>query len=106
MKRIYQHFDRFEVYKVFHLLEDAGVPCFVKNELLQGAIGDVPPQNSEPEVWINDNSWFDKASQMIKEFETEQAQTLKRHSAQWVCSNCKEDNEQTFAVCWNCQQSS
>jgi len=105
MKRVFRHFDRFEVYRVFHMLEEAHIPCFVKNELIQGAIGDVPPQDSEPEVWISDNDYFAKAERLIERFEQEQQVITQESRSAWCCTECKEQNEANFNLCWQCQAS-
>ena len=102
MQRIYRHHDRFEVYRVFNMLEEAGIPCFVKNELIQGAIGDVPPQDSEPEVWLKDNEWKPKAQALIDAFEQEQKELQTCNQFAWICTACKEDNEANFNICWQC----
>ncbi|MFB0911949.1 MAG: DUF2007 domain-containing protein, partial [Glaciecola sp.] len=46
MRLFFRHHDRFHVYQVQSILDDAGIPCFVKNELVQGAIGEIPPMDS------------------------------------------------------------
>lgn len=99
---LFRHHDRFEVYRVFNMLKDSGVPCFVKNELIQGAIGDIPPQDSEPEVWLLEQDWQAKAKQLIVDFNQEQRTLQTEHLDPWVCSSCQEDNESTFNICWNC----
>lgn len=105
MLRLFSHHDRFEVYRIFNMLDDAGIPCFVKNELIQGAIGDIPPQDSEPEVWLHDVQWEDKAKQLISEFNREQQSMQSENQSPWICANCDENNEPSFNVCWMCQAS-
>ncbi len=105
MLRLFRHHDRFEVYRIFNMLDEAGIPCFVKNELIQGAIGDIPPQDSEPEVWLHDQQWEAKAQQLIADFNQEQAAMQSENQAPWLCGKCQEDNEASFNICWKCQAS-
>jgi hypothetical protein len=88
MQRFFRHHDRFHVYQVKSILDDAGIPCFVKNELVQGAIGEIPPMDSEPEIWLQDSEWQSKAQKILD----------------WACAHCGQMNEFQFAICWKCQE--
>jgi hypothetical protein len=103
MQRFFGHHERFQVYQVKSLLDDAGIPCFVKNELVQGAIGEIPPMDSEPEVWLPDDSWAVKANQIVDAFKVEQAAVSVDNKDDWACNDCGEINEYQFAICWQCQ---
>lgn len=46
----------FKVYQIKQLLDDAQIPCVVKNDFAQGAIGELSPIDSAPEVWLVDES--------------------------------------------------
>jgi hypothetical protein len=85
------------VFQIKQLLEDKGIPCFVKNEFAIGAMGELSPMDVLPEVWINDYEWLDKANQFINEF------TLQPTSNEsWVCNACQESNASNFEICWQC----
>lgn len=101
MKRFYQDYNRIKVYQVKELLEDNGIPVMLKNEMLQGAVGEVPPQDTNPEVWLVDNEWETKANQLLAEFESDLIQLATEES--WTCPQCNEMNEGNFSICFNCQ---
>ncbi|WP_299081012.1 DUF2007 domain-containing protein [uncultured Paraglaciecola sp.] len=99
MERVYSHHDRFRIFQVKQLLEELGIPCFVKNEFAIGAIGELSPMDVMPEVWISDPEWLPKAQQFIADF---QAQPL--NVFPWICTTCNETNEANFELCWQCGQ--
>ncbi|MGB2427669.1 MAG: DUF2007 domain-containing protein [Alteromonas sp.] len=100
---IYSDFERFRVYQIKQLLDDHGIPCYVKNEFSSGAVGELAPLDVQPEVWLQDDQWRIKARQVIDEH-LQQNQAVQTEQ-NWVCANCQEENEGSFAICWNCQTS-
>lgn len=97
MQKVYSHHDRFMVWQIKHLLEQHGIPCFVKNEFAIGATGELSPFDVLPEVWLMDDDWLPKAQQTIKDFEFQPIST-----ATWLCVQCQEVNEANFELCWQC----
>lgn len=97
MDKVYCHFDRFMVFQIKQLLDEKGIPCFVKNEFAIGAMGELSPMDALPEVWISDPEWLPKAQQFIDEFES---QPIDQSS--WVCTKCSESNAANFELCWQC----
>ncbi|MDM7859502.1 DUF2007 domain-containing protein [Alteromonas sp. ASW11-36] len=100
---IYSDFERFRVYQIKQLLDDHGIPCYVKNEFASGAVGELAPQDVQPEIWLQDAQWQVKAKRVIDDYI---AQNQASQNAQdWRCNNCQEENEGSFVICWNCQTS-
>ena len=98
LKRVYSHHDRFMVWQVKQLLEDRGIPCFIKNEFAIGGVGELSPFDTQPEVWLSDEEWLPRAEKLIKQMEAErQPNTLG-----WQCPQCQEENEASFEICWQC----
>lgn len=79
------------------LLEEDGIHCLIKNEALSGAIGEIPPIECWPEVWITDDDDYDRAKAIIENL-LEDAQTIK---LPWLCE-CGEEIEGQFYACWHC----
>ncbi|WP_100656618.1 DUF2007 domain-containing protein [Alteromonas flava] len=98
---IYRDYDRFLVFRIKSLLEEHGIPCFLKNEFIAGAIGEVSPLDAQPEVWLTDPEWAPKAYALIDAFQHDCAN--KNNGQDWVCLNCGEANSASFEVCWQCQ---
>ena len=97
MQKIYSHEDRFMVQQVKQLLEDNGIPCFIKNEFAGGAIGELAPFDTWPEVWLTDSEWQTRAEHLINTLQSQPQRT-----EPWVCQHCHEKNEGSFEVCWQC----
>ena len=101
MKRFYQDYNTVKVYQVKQLLEDAGIECYVRNELIQGAAGEIPLHEALPEVCLIDAEWEKKARQLLAKFEQEQLEIA--DAVEWTCSECGSVNDAHFGVCWKCQ---
>jgi len=99
--RIFRDYDRFMVYQIKQLLDANGIPCYLKNEFISGAIGEVSPLDSQPEVWLMDDEWKVRAQSLIDnhlaEYESRKTQ------ADWQCRQCSEVNDASFDVCWQCE---
>jgi len=79
-------------------LEEAGIPCMVKNELLTIGKGDIPATECVPELWIMKGEDYPTARGIMDQWN---AANKERH-ADWVCANCKEPSEGQFTSCWKC----
>lgn len=99
--RIYRDFDRFMVYQIKHLLDANAIPCYMKNEYVAGAIGEVSPLDAQPEVWLMDDEWQGRAQQLIDSHLAENAE--RQQQEDWQCGKCGEINDASFDVCWQCE---
>ncbi len=81
-----------------NLLENHGIPCLLRNELLGGAVGELPPQEVWPELWVQDDRDQDLAMRIIEE---DRQQPDARFSA-WTCPACGEHIDAQFGQCWHC----
>lgn len=97
MLKVYSNEDRFMVWQIKEMLETKGISCFIKNEFAIGAIGELSPFDSWPEVWITNEKWQSKAQQLIQDLTA-----LPKSTNKWHCSNCQESNDGHFEICWNC----
>jgi hypothetical protein len=79
------------------LLEQSGIACTVKNEQLAGALGEIPPLECLPELWVLDDRALPQALEIVAEA-TRPAPPGKA----WRCRNCGEHNDGEFAACWRC----
>ena len=96
MHKIYTAADPIFVGYLRSLLEDRGIQCLVRNELLQGGAGELPPNECWPELWIIDPRDETLARDIIDNTKTPQAR------AAWVCHVCGESAEGQFSACWSC----
>jgi len=100
MQKFYSDYDQVKVRRIKALLDDARIPCFIKNEFIQGAAGELPPHETLPEIWLIDNQWAPRAQAVVDELEA----NLALNKNDWVCGNCGEVNESQFMVCWKCEK--
>lgn len=89
------------VFQIKQLLDEKGIPCFVKNEFAIGAMGELSPMDVLPEVWVSDEEWLPKAQQFIDDFQYQATD-----SSPWVCNKCHEQNGANFELCWQCGEDS
>lgn len=116
---------------VCDLLIDAGFNAIVQGGYLSGAIGELPPDTlvsvyllatpQLPDGWthlppgpaqsdsersaVSDGD-FQQARSLIAEFEAAckaNARALRDNAAAIMCSNCGEESDAGFGICWNCQ---
>ncbi len=97
MKKIYTSEDRFFVQLTKDALEGEGYECCIRNQFASSSVGEAPPQECWPEVWLFDDAKYDGAIQFLQErFESTQQGTV------WKCKGCGETNEPSFEICWKC----
>lgn len=83
-------------------LNEAGISCFIKNELLAGGTGDLPFTETWPELWLHQKSDYPEALTIVEDFK----KTLDKVDdfPDWTCPQCGENNEGQYGVCWSCGQ--
>ncbi|WP_444997775.1 putative signal transducing protein [Aliikangiella sp. IMCC44359] len=82
-----------------NILEINDIPCFIKNELIQSAVGEVPAGIFWPELWVYDESNIQVATDLIKQI------CELKGLPDWFCPSCGEDNSGNFKICWQCNSS-
>jgi hypothetical protein len=79
-------------------LEEAGVGCFVRNENLAIARGEIPFSECDPELWILDDADLAKAGEVLASWR----RSRETSAGPWVCPSCNEVLEGQFTSCWQC----
>lgn len=81
-------------------LQRAGIQSRLRNEFLQGALGELPV-NLSPEVCVLRERDFEPAREVVAEFE----RSLRAPAeSDWTCRSCGEDNPGNFELCWRCRE--
>ena len=102
MKKIYLAQHPTEAHFVKGLLETHNIECEIQGEDLFGGRGELPVTiETLPSVWIYKDEDFDKAQQIITDYERRYSET-KESGASWICKQCGEASEPQFTNCWNC----
>lgn len=97
MIKVYSSDNSMQAGLVKSVLEDQGIACLVKNQNLSGALGEIPPLECWPEIWIMHEEDLALARQLV---EATQASEITRGPA-WICI-CGERIEGQFTACWSC----
>ncbi|MDE1463720.1 DUF2007 domain-containing protein [Spartinivicinus poritis] len=97
MKLIYTNENRFLVSNAKNLVENSGIAVTLKNEYAAGGMGDLSPLDTWLELWVVDDSDYEKAVQVIE------SSLSSVDSEEWNCNNCNEKNDASFEFCWSCQ---
>ncbi|MCG8324211.1 MAG: DUF2007 domain-containing protein [Thiotrichales bacterium] len=97
MQKVYTCDNLMQAGLVKSLLEEQGIKCLMKNESLTGGIGELPPIECWPEVWIRNDADHPLASRIIASMNSEAATGRER----WLCV-CGETLDGQFSHCWNC----
>jgi len=79
-----------------NLLAAAGVRAEVRNIWLGGATGDIPFQESAPQVWLLDTDKEAEARAVLE------AAARPTPGPRWQCAHCGEWHEAQFGACWQC----
>ena len=75
-------------------LRAAGVDAGVQRAFASGIAGEIPPDQSLPEVWVRADD-LARAQALIAEWRSAPSRT-------WACPRCHEIVEGPFEQCWNC----
>lgn len=98
MKRVYTAQSLMMVGFLKEALESEGVRCFIKNELLGGGAGELPPTECWPELWITNDREFARARARIEAL----MGGGNGERPAWRCGQCDEPLEGQFTQCWRC----
>ncbi|MFT7235572.1 MAG: hypothetical protein ACI9QV_001153 [Methylophagaceae bacterium] len=97
MKLIYTRENRFLVYNIQNIVENAGLTTILKNEYASSAAGDLAPHETWLELWVLNEDDYPLAMRAIR------AAFDQQDAADWVCQQCSENNIASFELCWQCQ---
>ncbi len=96
MKKIFTHENPVILHNVRNLLQAEGIETRVVNEFAAGAAGNLPAFDTWPELWLEDDSRYRDAEQVLQQILDQ------RPGPDWYCRGCQELNDGAFQVCWKC----
>jgi len=85
------------VENVKNVLELDGIRCTVSNEYLSAGVGQLPPIETWPQLWVAEMD-AERASKIIEAAEKNTGGS----EGMWICPKCHEEIEAQFSDCWNC----
>ena len=104
MKEIYVHKDFTRVGHCRSILEEAGIPCFIRNENSYHMLADIPIPHFYPALCVTDDADAERAVELLRDFlagEVRSAQA--EESPEWKCPQCGETVPGNFGSCWKCE---
>jgi hypothetical protein len=78
------------------LLKQGGIDASVQRVYGSSIAGEIPPDQSLPEVWVHEDDQLSRARTLLHELQ----HLPWRH---WRCPGCGELVEGPFEQCWNCR---
>jgi uncharacterized protein YlaI len=77
------------------MLSHAGIEANVQRAFASSIAGELPPDQTLPEVWVMDDAQLDAARVLLVQL---------RHPPyrHWTCPGCGERIDGPFEQCWNC----
>jgi hypothetical protein len=76
-------------------LKAAGIAAHVQRAYASGIVGQIPPDQALPEIWVVEATEHAHATAVLHELSHRPA----RH---WLCHACGENVDGPFDQCWNC----
>ena len=101
MKKIYSGQDSLMLSHLKNVLEGQGIDCVIRNIYLAGAVGELPPIECWPELWVVDDAEYSVAVEVVEKA----LAPLGSVKRPWKCTKCGEEVEGQFTECWNCGNS-
>ncbi|MEY8878320.1 MAG: DUF2007 domain-containing protein [Leptothrix sp. (in: b-proteobacteria)] len=77
------------------MLDASGIDCHVQRAYTSSIAGEIPPDQCQPEIWIDDADQLDRARALLHAYQHPPMQ-------RWVCRGCDEPIEGPFEQCWQC----
>jgi hypothetical protein len=77
------------------LLRQAGIEASVQRYFTGSIVGEIPPDQGLPEVWVVRDDDLDAARQLLDDLH-------RQPQRRWVCARCGELVEGPFEQCWSC----
>ena len=97
MKKLYTGKNAIEINHLCALLKLEGIEAQVKNIYSVSAFGEIPYEDSLPQLWVEDHDHERAAGILSREMSADDAR-LKT----WSCPRCQEEIDGVYGQCWNC----
>jgi Putative prokaryotic signal transducing protein len=93
VKRVFSSYNLAAVHHARNVLDAAGIRALVKNQYLSSAMGDLPPAECQPELWVLHDADAARAEELLF--------TGEAPGEPWKC-HCGEMLGGQFTQCWQC----
>ena len=104
MKEIYVHKDFTRVGHCRSVLDEAGIPCFIRNENTYHMMAESPIPAFYPALCVPNDGDAERAVELLRSFLAAEAEGATESRAQdWPCPQCAETVPGNFGSCWKCE---
>jgi hypothetical protein len=103
MTQIFVHHDPTVVGLYQSIVAEAGIPCFVRDEVNLDVLATIPLPAHSPTLCVNQDEDAERAVAIIREYQRTVASDIATHGADWVCPQCGETVPASFGSCWKCE---
>ena len=98
MRKVYASDNSAIIGHLRQVLEDHAIPCVVRNDFLLGGAGELPVNETWPELWVIDDRDFERARTLVDGI----VAAAHKSEPPWRCASCGEQMEGQFTDCWSC----
>ena len=98
MRKVYTSDNSVIIGHVRQVLDNHAIPCIVRNDFLTGGAGELPVNETWPEIWVVDDQDLDRARALVDAI----LATAHVSDPPWRCPSCGEQMEGQFTDCWSC----
>ena len=96
MKLVYTHPSHIIVSQARSALEVAAIKCTMRNEYASGALGELAPIDTWPELWVIRDRDYELATRIVEQL------SATTEEEDWQCAQCGSASPATFDSCWHC----
>jgi hypothetical protein len=100
MIKVFVSPNQVEVESLRNILEQAGIPCTVKNQYNAMLAGGVPFVEVFPEIWVLRDEDVPAAKDIVGHW----SKATPVEGSSWRCKQCGENHDKEFTSCWKCGQ--
>ncbi|WP_051482987.1 putative signal transducing protein [Thioalkalivibrio sp. HK1] len=97
MRKVYASDNLAMLGYVRSMLEEHAIGFIVRNDFLAGAAGELPVNETWPEIWVVDERDAERALSLI-----ETIVASPPSAPDWRCPKCSRRIEGQFTDCWHC----
>lgn len=97
---VFTAFNEWDAEQAAEVLSQNGIRCHKSNTALQNAVGDLPYYAIAPRLLVLERDAA-RSCELLEKAKQENSSSLA--GPVWQCSECGNENDPGFHVCWSCQ---
>lgn len=104
MKAVFTHPDFTRVGHCQAILENAGIPSFIRNESTQNLLSGLPDSAALPVLCVTNDADVARSMDLLRDFNASEEKTAAAEDLpEWKCPQCGEVVPGNFGSCWKCE---